>query len=294
MPIQCVDRETKEIVEEKIYKEAWIRFLYENPLGKRFVHWVAKSPFLSKWYGKMQDLPSSKKKILPFIQQFHLDEKEFTKNVNQFVSFNDFFTRKLKPSARPIDSDPKTVIMPADGRYRIVRSDHPFEIKGQKFSLERFLNHKKIFDLFSDPTIIAVRLCPADYHRFHFPVSGEITHTEVIDGPLYSVNPIATKWKPSIYWENKREMTLFETNNFGKVLMVEVGATYVGSIHQTNTKNKKVTKGEEKGYFSFGGSCIVLVFQKDRVSVAEDLSEASKKNLELVGKMGQTLAYARH
>ena len=149
MQIQCMDRETKEIVQEKIYKEGWIRFLYETFIGKNIVHFVAKSPFLSKWYGRMQDRPRSKKKIRPFIQEFHVNAEEFIKKPEQFLSFNDFFTRKLKPSARPVDADPETVAMPADGRYRVLRAEHPFEVKGQRFSLEQFLSHKKIFDLFS-------------------------------------------------------------------------------------------------------------------------------------------------
>ena len=102
------------------------------------------------------------------------------------------------------------------------------------------------------------------------------------------------RWRPSIYWENKRELTLIETEKFGNVVMVEVGATYVGSIVQTFSQKESVSKGEEKGYFCFGGSCVIVIFQSNRISIAEDLAEASRNNVELIGKMGQTLAYAHH
>ena len=128
--------------------------------------------------------------------------------------------------------------------------------------------------------MVIARLCPTDYHRFHFPVSGLPQNSQPIEGPLFSVNSLALSQRFSTLWENKRAMTQIESEEFGSVCMVEIGATCVGTIHQTFCPNRPVNKGDEKGYFSFGGSCVILLFEKGRIRFDADLVANSRQNLE--------------
>jgi phosphatidylserine decarboxylase len=129
-----------------------------------------------------------------------------------------------------------------------------------------------------------------DYHRFHFPFGGVPGKARAVNGPLYSVSPIALRKRPSILWENKREITLLRTPTIGDVLLLEVGATCVGSIVQTYTPDAAVTKGDEKGYFRFGGSCFITIFEPGRVRFADDLVEHSAAGREVYAKMGELAA----
>ena len=137
------------------------------------------------------------------------------------------------------------------------------------------------------------RLCPSDYHRFHFPCDGIPAKPRLINGLLYSVNPIALKKNVSILSENKRMITEIETDHFGTVLYIEIGATSVGSIRQTYTPDLKVKKGDEKGYFEFGGSCIALLFEKGRVTFDADLTANTQKGIETKANFGETLGTAQ-
>ena len=137
------------------------------------------------------------------------------------------------------------------------------------------------------------RLCPTDCHRFYFPCDCIPGETTCINGWLYSVNPISLRKNIHILTQNKRTICELETQNFGKILYLEVGATNVGSIHQTYTPKKHHPKGSEKGYFSFGASVIILLFEPNKIKIADDLLAAFAKQIEdrcLIGQeMGCTV-----
>lgn len=296
--IHYIERTTKEECVEQVYGEKAVRLFYGDGL---FSAILSKSlrPTLawlfSKVYGYLQTLPASRKKILPFLETYGVDETEFAEPVDSFRSFNDFFIRKLKSSCRPIDPRPHQAALPADGRYLVypdLGQVHGFFIKGQKFSLDSFLDSPILARRFSEGSMVIARLCPTDYHRFHFPCDGVPSKPRLINGPLFSVNPMALRKRLSILWENKRLITEIETGPFGVVLMVEIGATAVGSIHQTYTPDQPVKKGEEKGCFSFGGSCIVLLFEKGRIQFDQDLIDNSCRYLETRANFGTSLGSA--
>jgi phosphatidylserine decarboxylase len=164
-----------------------------------------------------------------------------------------------------------------------------FYVKGQEFDLGAFLQEEAWGKRYSEGSMVIVRLCPTDYHRFHFPIGGKAFQTQPIKGTLYSVNPVALARRLSILWENKRVVTEIESDDFGTVSMIEVGATCVGTIHQTYQPDTIVKKGDEKGYFSFGGSCIVLLFEKGRIEFETDLVENSARFLETRALFGAPL-----
>lgn len=288
-PIQYFNRYTQTLETEQIYGERYIRWAYTTKTGNFFINFIAKTPLVSKAYGYLMDLSSSKKKIQPFLEQYKVNTAEFEKN--NFSSFNDFFYRKLKSTARPLSAD---AVFPADGRHfgfqDISKIDGVF-VKNQKFDLPTLLGSESLANEYKDGTLILSRLCPTDYHRFHFPTDGTPSVAKLINGPLHSVNPLALRRNLKILCENKRNLTLIETDVYGKIIMLEIGATCVGSIIQTFTPNQFVKKGEEKGYFRFGGSSTILLFQKNRIKLAEDLVQNSLKNRELYAKFGDFLGY---
>ena len=297
MDIQYIDRENGKLEIEKIYGRWALALLYgESRLSSifsfLFLPIIAHIPWLSKWYGYLQTRPESAKKIAPFIKAYNIDESEFLET--NFADFNDFFIRKLKPERRPIVQG-SLAAMPADGRYLVfpkLDQTTRFYAKGQQFDLREFLQDSVLARRMQDGSMLIARLCPTDYHRFHFPCDGIPGVPREINGPLFSVNPIALSKKLKILVENKRVITEIETKDFGTILYAEIGATCVGSIHQTFQPNVKVSKGDEKGYFSFGGSCLVILFEKRRIQFDEDLIRNSQNGLETKAFFGSSLGKA--
>ena len=283
------DRLTGEIAEEKVYGDFFLKKLYQTRVGRWLLPLIAGNGVFSKLYGWIQKTRWSQKKIRPFIQKFHINEGEFADSVKSFKSFNDFFTRKLKIDARPLD---QSAVLPADGRYRVypqLGESEGIWVKGKYFDLEKLLDSKVLAKRYKSGAVMIARLCPVDYHRFHFPFDCKAGDFRLINGPLYSVSPIALKYNIDILHENKRVITQLESDEFGSVQFIEIGATNVGSIVQTYQAGLEQKKGDEKGYFEFGGSCIIMLFEPGRIHFADDLIHYSSQNLEVRGFMGQAL-----
>lgn len=288
-----IDRLTGQKKEEKVFGAKALGLLYGNAwLRCTLLPIISKTPFFSAAYGFLQRLPTSKKKILPFIKEFDVDVNEFQDPVSSFRSFNDFFIRHLKSTARPIAADEDTAIIPADGRYYFYQNIHQsdgFIIKGSKFNLKSLLEDEKLASKYEEASMVLARLCPSDYHRFHFPCEGVAGPSKLINGWLYSVNPMAIKRDIEIFTKNKRTICELDTGRFGKVLFIDVGATNVGSIHQTYIPNRLQRKGAEKGYFSFGASSLVILFPKGSILFDKDLLAATEQGLEIRCLMGQSM-----
>lgn len=298
--IVYLDRVSKKMLREKVYGQAYIQALYGDGFSSRILRkfilpCLAGRAFCSKVYGALQKTNFSRRKIRPFLEKFEVDSEEFLEPVSAFQSFNDFFIRKLKPEARPIAPGRDVAILPADARYLVypnIQKSDGFLVKGQKFSLVDFLQDEGLAQKYALGSMVIARLCPTDYHRFHFPFNCHPSASKKIEGFLHSVNPAALKKKIEIFAENKRELTFLRTKHFGEVLFIEVGATFVGAIHQTFTPEEPYAKGDEKGYFSFGGSSLVLLFEPGAIQFDQDLVDASHERIEIKGLMGQTLGRA--
>lgn len=288
-PIEFFNRYSQKIETEIIYGEPFLRWSYDTFLGRSCTSLIFKRLFFSKLYGVLMNMRQSKSKVMPFIEMYHLDAREFDANPEDYRTFNQFFYRKLKPEARPVDTDQNHVVFPADGRHLgfqdLSKVENVF-VKGQSFNLNKLLGDAKEAERYREGTLVLSRLCPVDYHRFHFPVTGQASKARHIAGPLYSVNPFALRRNLEILSENRRVITVVETADFGRVLCIEVGATCVGSIEQTFTPDSRVKKGEEKGYFAFGGSSVLTIFEKSRIVLADDLVENSARGLELYSHFG--------
>ncbi|MBK8039626.1 MAG: phosphatidylserine decarboxylase [Verrucomicrobiaceae bacterium] len=292
-PIEFHHRLTGRLETEQVYGEGFLRFVYENPLGSLPLHALVKRRLFSSWYGSRMDAAASREKVQPFIEQYDIDVSELADAPESYHTFNEFFYRKLKPSARPIAAGAKEIALPADGRHLVmpdIAACEAFFVKGVRFDLAALLRDESLAKRFAHGSMLISRLCPVDYHRFHFPFGGIPAASKVVTGPFYSVSPIALRRRPSILWENQREITLLRTEALGDVLLLEIGATCVGSIVQSFTPGQSVAKGDEKGYFRFGGSCCITIFEPNRVRFTDDLVEHSAAGREVYAKMGDVAA----
>lgn len=291
-PIRYFNRHTNALETEQVYGEGFLRWSYGNPLGAISLDAFVKRPFFSAWYGRRMSTPASAARVSPFISKYTLDPADFADAADSYGSFNEFFYRKLKPAARPVDPDESSVVFPADGRHlgfqRASEIEHVF-VKGQKFDLPAMLGDRELAARYADGALVLSRLCPVDYHRFHFPAAGIPGETRVIDGPLFSVSPLALRQRLAYLWTNKRAITELVTERFGRVLLLEIGATCVGTIRQTFTPGQAVAKGAEKGYFAFGGSSTLTLFEPGVIRLEEDLLENSAKQIELYARIGSRM-----
>lgn len=287
-PITFYSRATGQIEQEAIYGESFLRWTYETLPGRAALAVAAKRVWFSKWYGWRMDRAKSRQKVQPFIETYGLDPGEFLDDADSFATFNEFFYRKLKPAARPIDAASDSLVFPADGRHLVVpdiSQASGFWVKGQSMDLPRLLGSGDLADRYRHGSMLISRLCPVDYHRFHFPVAGTASPSTLIPGSLSSVNPIALRKRLAILWENKRVLTEIETADFGKLLMIEVGAACVGGIFQTFSAGA-VEKGSDKGYFTFGGSMTMVLAEPNRLKFADDLLDHSAQHREVYARMG--------
>jgi len=290
-PIKYYERDSGQLKTEKVAGEKWLVWLYNNPIGEATLWALAKRKLVSSIYGKMMDRTSSAKRIQPFIENFDIDMSGAQEQ--EFKNFNDFFTRKLKDNVRLVDTSFNIVISPADGKIMAYAdiSNSDFIIKGFRFDVSSFLDDAVLAQKYRDGTLLIFRLAPVDCHRFHFPVSGNLTPNRKIEGDYYSVSPFALRKKAEIFCLNKREYSILSNSLFGDVIMAEVGATMVGSIVQTY-KGSSVKKGEEKGYFKFGGSTIILLFEKSKICVDKALLNNTANGYETAVKMGERIGDA--
>ena len=294
-PVRFFNRYTNKIEQEEIYGEGPLRFAYENPMGRFFLETLVKRGFFSRMYGWRMDQPASRARIECFIKRYGLDVSEFLDDPSTYRSFNEFFYRKLKPEARPLHGGEETIVFPADGRHlgfaRASEISGVF-VKGQKFDLPALLGDAALAERYAAGTLVLSRLCPVDYHRYHLPCAGIPGVPRIINGPLYSVSPVALRRRLDYLWENKRALTTLDAGPLGTVLLLEIGATNVGSIVHTITPGVPAARGAEKGYFQFGGSSTITIFEPGKVILAEDLARHSAGMVELYARVGDVMATA--
>ena len=284
-PIEYIDRATGQKTVESVMGDGALRFAYETLLGRTLWPVLFGSKLVSAWLGRRYDSPKSRKDIaaLAAIPGCRSDEAE--KPLAEYESFNAFFTRRLKPGARPLGDG---FVSPADGRlllYLDADADTPFPLKGATRSL------RTVFDPAAPAgryDIAVVRLAPVDYHRFHFPCDCTTPDpVRTVPGKYHSVNPIALVRYPDVYADNERQIVKCRAP-FGDFWMVDVGAFGVGTIVQTAVGTTH-RKGEEKGYFKFGGSTVLLALPAGAVAFDDDLVRNSAAGLETRVRCGERL-----
>ncbi|TVR45436.1 MAG: phosphatidylserine decarboxylase [Puniceicoccaceae bacterium] len=294
-PIQYYHRYYGRVETEAIYGEAWLRWIYETATGRLLLRLAVARAWFSKWYGWRMSRPASRRLIRPFVAKYGLDAGEFAEPLEAYPTFNDFFYRRLRRGSRPIDPDPRSAVFAADGRHLgwpDAAAAGEVYVKGQRLDLARLLGDAAWAENHRRGALVISRLCPVDYHRFHFPVAGRPGPVRTLPGRLHSVSPIALRRRIDYLLENRRTFCRIDSEIFGNVLMLEIGATCVGSIRQTHREGEPCAKGGEKGYFAFGGSCVILLFEPGRLKPADDLVRETRAGRELYARMGDLLGVA--
>ena len=254
-----------------------LSFLYTNIFGRMLLKPLIQ-PQVSKLAGRYLSSAHSKWLISKFIERNEINMDIYEER--DYSSFNDFFTRKIKPDSRPVPEDLDVLISPCDCLATVypIQENTTFSIKNTEYTLRSLLRSPRLAKRFRSGYAYLLRLTVEDYHRYLYSVSGKQSKNYHIDGTFHTVNPIANDYLP-IYKENTREYTVIHSKEFGDVLQMEVGALLVGKI-SNHKQTTVVTRGEEKGFFEYGGSTIVVLTQKGRVTPRSDLLTNSKNGYE--------------
>lgn len=289
------DRDTGIVLEEKIsaHVKVGMRIIY-NGKGKESKKFKTLLKTLSVRQGKKFDNPLSAKQIDSFIKFHDLDMSQC--EPTEYRTFNEFFYRKLKPGSRPPEGDTSEVMVSAaDSRctvYSTIQKSKEIWIKGSKFSLNRLTGGYRP-EIFNDSScsIAIFRLAPQDYHRIHCPVDGVVGKPIFIKGEYYTVNPMAVRSELDVFGENVRVIVPIETKEFGPLLYIAVGAMMVGSIILTCQEGDFKRRGDEMGYFKFGGSTVILVMQSKKLIFDSDLVSNSLEGIETLVKVGMSIGH---
>lgn len=254
-----------------------LSFLYTNIFGRMLLKPLIQ-PQVSKLAGRYLSSAHSKWLISKFIERNEINMDIYEEC--DYSSFNDFFTRKIKPDCRPVPEDLDVLISPCDCLATVypIQENTTFSIKNTEYTLRSLLRSPRLAKRFRGGYAYVLRLTVEDYHRYLYSVSGKQSKNYHIDGTFHTVNPIANDYLP-IYKENTREYTVIRSKEFGDVLQMEVGALLVGKI-SNHKQSTVVTRGEEKGFFEYSGSTIVVLTQKGRVTPRSDLLTNSKNGYE--------------
>lgn len=265
----------------------FFRFLYDCSAGNLVMHGITL-PIMSKLVGSFLNSGASRVLIPSFIRRNGIDMSEYSSG--PYLNFNEFFCRRINNGARQIDENPDTVISPCDGKVQVfpISENAEFEIKGISYTMDKLLRNEALVKRFQGGTLMLLRLGVNDYHRYVFPVGGKTDGYTRISGKLHTVNPYVASRIP-IYSENSREYTVIETEDMGSVLMMEVGALMVGKIVNIPIFDK-VKRGDDKGYFKFGASSIVLCFEKGAVIPDIELLRNTENGAETLVKLGEHIA----
>lgn len=266
-----------------------LRFLYHTAPGRGVLRLLTR-PGLSRLCGRFLDSRLSRRLIGGFVKKHHIAMEDYEPCA--YGSFNDFFTRRIRPERRPIDPRPEALIAPCDGRLSVyaITPEAEFSIKGSRYTVGALLGGAPEAAGFDAGACLVFRLCVDDYHRYCYFDDGEKGENHFLPGRLHTVRPIALERYP-VFMQNCREYTLLHTRHFGLAAQIEVGALMVGRIKNLQGSGAFL-RGQEKGMFLYGGSTVVVLLQKDTVQISPELWQATAEGRETRVRMGQCIARA--
>lgn len=269
------DLKTKKLI--KVNESKPLKFLYNNILGRLFLK-IATSHFIANIIAKYMNSKLSRHKIKKFIKNNNINMDEYEDKY--YKSFNDFFMRKIMDNKRKIGENLISVCDAKLSAYKI-NDDTSFKIKNSIYTVEELIGENNTKYKFA----CIFRLCVDDYHHYVYPDDGCVVSSKYINGRLHTVQPIALK-KYKVFTENSRCVTVLDCKNLGRVCYIEVGAMVIGKI--VNENKKKFKKGEEKGHFEFGGSTVVLLFEKE-IDIDNIILDNTNKEIETIVKLGDSI-----
>lgn len=267
-----------------------VDFLYRTVLGRILLKLLVRLE-ISDMASRYLSGSASKWMIPYFIRKHQIDMSDIAIPTGGFSSFNDFFIRKRKNLFYNLTFG--RVISPCDGLLTIkkIKGNAVFDIKHSKFSLEDLVADTELAAKYRDGTMLIFRLTPENYHRYCYAVDGKVLSFKKIRGVLHCVRPIALRTVP-VFAQNSREYEVIKTDRFGTAVQMEVGALLVGRIknYRRNTETGFVWAGDEKGYFEFGGSTIIVLLEKKEIRFNELLYQRQNDAGEIPVRMGDFIA----
>ncbi len=266
---------------------ASLRFLYNTAPG-RLVLKVMKRRGVSRFVGRLLSSRLSACTLKCFCRSANIDLSEAVRTeLSKYKSYNDLFTRILRPECRPIDRAFTHLISPCDGRitaYAIDR-DSCFTIKGGQYSIGDLVGDFALAEQFVGGICLIFRLEVCDYHRYCYIDDGEKGEDYSLGSELHTVQPIALK-RYNFYKRNYRVCSVLQTRSFGTVAQIEVGAMCVGRINN-HMGAGSFARGEEKGLFELGGSTIVVLLKENTVRIDADILSNTAEQKETPVRMGE-------
>ena len=268
-----------------------LHFLYKNPLGRVLLKPLT-APAVSRLCGRFLDSTLSAFLIKGFARknQIKLEDYE-TKDI---TTFNQFFRRKIKDGLRPFDFTPEKLCAPCDGLLSVWHiedsSGTVIPVKQSQYTIESLLQNKELAAQYQGGYCLVFRLCVNHYHRYAYVDSGTKGANVFIPGVLHTVRPIALETLP-VFVQNSREYTVIESEIFGPLVQMEVGAMLVGRI-VNHKQEATVKRGDEKGFFEYGGSTIIVLVKKDKLVLRQELLENSQRGIETPVVMGEVIGGA--
>ena len=281
---------TGKLIDQPNGQDRMLKALYGSVPGRAVLKLLV-SPVVSKAAGAFLSSRLSVPLIKPFVRKNGIDLAQF--EPGPYPNYNEFFSRKIRAELRPVDAEPTHLIAPCDSKLTVlpITPESRFTLKDTPYTVASLLKSGELARKYAGGTAMIFRLTVDDYHRYCYMADGQKEDNVKIPGVLHTVNPIANDVYP-IYKENAREYSLLHTEHFGDVLMMEVGALLVGKIVNHHGK-AQVQRGQEKGYFQFGGSTVVLLLEKDRAVIDGDILENSQQGIETVVRMGEKIGTAQ-
>ena len=272
------------IVQEDSLQDRILEWLYGHRAGRIAVRPLV-SPAVTALGKVVLDSKVSKVLIAPFIRRHSIDMSQYEKK--EYVSYNDFFTRKMIHGIRNIETRPEVFVSPCDSRLAVYKIDDTrrFSIKHSQYTVSELLRNRKLAGKYAGGYIWVFRLCVEDYHHYIYVDGGKESKRFHIKGILHTVNPAAGDRLP-VYKENTREYSVLKSDNFGEVIQMEVGAMFVGKI-ENGPVQVRAERGQEKGNFAFGGSTVILMTRSKSVQPDEDILENSARGIETRVRLGE-------
>ncbi len=287
---EIYQRSTGSVIKEQVFGAKALSFACNNIFGKMLTGLLLKRKFVSKIVSLRYKSKASRKMIPSFMEQYGISSEDLDKPVSEYESFNDFFTRTRADALKVPESDisPKALISPADSRLMVhkIKEGSVFSVKGQLYTVADFLQSEEDSKLYENGLCLVFRLCPTDYHRYCFPDSGKICGCRKIKGFYRSVNTFFVS--PKVHVSNYREVSTLDTEDFGKMAFAEVGAMLIGKVVNT-FEGQEFAKGQEKGYFEYGASTVVLLLREDAAEIDADILEQSAAGRECLVKYGEKI-----
>jgi len=274
--------------------EAFLDWLHASPLGRRLRALLSRSRLLHRAVALAADSRLSARLVPWALRRYGIDLSEAEVPPGGFRTFNEFFTRALRPGARPIDPDPACLVSPADG-HLLVRAPLDDEVrlpvKGASASLAAILADAELAAAYRGGAAAVLRLYVPDCHRLVFPCAGTPSAPRLVEGGYHAVSPRPGNDVPFLAM-NRRTVTLLETGPFGRLALVDVGGFLVGSIRHLHPPGRPAAKGAPRSLFRFGGSTLVLLAAPGRVRFRDDLLAAGARGEEVRVRIGEALGWS--